>query len=162
VTLVAETDGYRLTVWLDPAKGWMADRIQCALLGPGDGGPHIESCDYEVVDASRYGETWLPERFHQRVVKPAYTIVHENIRVVDNSLVSVRNGSKVGEPYVVNSPRSAGVGEVTLSNISVQPLTDADFQVQAKAPKRLGMSIEAAVRSGQTLVNGKLFPKVIR
>ncbi|MEZ6072095.1 MAG: hypothetical protein R3C10_18015 [Pirellulales bacterium] len=167
VTLTKETAAYRLSVRLDPSHGWLADRIEYTALGPADGTPRIDSCRYIAQQVERHGDTWLPVRYEHHVTTPAYEYVSKDVRVFENGTFVAVNPDVVeedqpGKPHVVRSPGHSGVGEVALTEISLAPLADDDFQLQAQAPAGLDISLEEVVRTGQVLINGKLFPNVTR
>ena len=156
VTLESVNDEYRLSVRLDPEKGWMVDRIEYTLIDKDPARVRRENCLYEVTASSVHDDVWIPDAYRCREVIPAREYRPKHLRLVDGAVVSVREGVEVGEPYVVKHPRTTGVADVTLTDISLQPLCDADFTIQAKVPEVLPVSMQDDRDSEFVWMDGKV------
>jgi len=141
VVLTCETEDYEFSIRLDPAKGWMAERIEFTRETPTGESGRPDCCLYTVEDSSDHGGVWLPDLYHCKVSRPAGRHkLPKNVRMVDGIVEILAGDAEVGTD-VIEKPKNTLIAEVTLSDIDLSPLRDSDFQLQTDIPNGTRVSM---------------------
>jgi hypothetical protein len=158
VVLTCETEEYEFHIRLDPAKGWMADRIEFARGAPTGEAARPDYYLYTVERASDQGGVWLPDLYHCRVSRPAGRHkLPKNVRIVDGKYIIVAGSAEMGAD-TVEKPKSTLIAEVTLSDVDLSPLRDSDFQLQTNIPDGTRVSMQDAHHLEFIWRDGKIVP----
>ena len=154
VVLSTKSSQFELSLWLDPAKGWMPERLEYTRLAPAAGPAQYARCSYTVTKASLHDGVWWPDsyRCQATIAGGKYHAPH----------IDVANGV---ETYNPNSPGSiqtvAGgteLAEISISEIKINSLGPDEIHFQASVPNGTRVSMQDAMHLHYVWMDGKIVP----
>ncbi|QDT43399.1 hypothetical protein Pan241w_34990 [Gimesia alba] len=158
--LTCETEAYRLNIRLaTSSKGGMPEQISFTRTKPGEN-ETLKSMLYTVEQSTEQSGIWLPVKYQCKV--ETFNQQHQlpkGVRVINGAFVVVSEENSEGEDSI-DVPAATLVAEVTLTDIHLDEFSDNEFQIQAKVPNGLGVTMQDAQHLQYAWLDGKIVPKV--
>lgn len=158
VLLTSKTDDYELSLKLQPSKGWMAERIDYQRTDSDEDPTRPSQFSYVVEQSALQDGIWFPTVYrYDRAYPAGKQQLPPNMRKVNGGLVVVQEGSKLGSRFIERKARSV-ISEVTLSEIKMNNVSDADFRLHASIANGVKVTMRDALHLDFVWFNGAPAP----
>lgn len=158
VLLTCKTDDYELSLKLQPSKGWMSERIDYRRTDSEEDPTRPSRISCVVEQSTRQDGIWFPTVYRLDESYPAgKQQLPPNMRRVNGGLVMVQEGSNLGSRFIERKAQSA-MSEVSLSEIEVNSVSDADFRLHASVANGVKVYMRDAPHLDFVWLNGAPVP----